>query len=166
MANAKDKYTAYREQIEQRLEGTKRAKIELNVKRDGGKISITAKAESVKGKDSDPEKEKPVLRLVLTEETVRYGGGNGIRYHHHVVRGFPGGTAGKALVDGKVEASEMILLEEVKKGIDEYIAQFEKTAPFPVDPPAVELKGLSVVAFVQDDADKSVWHAVSVEVPE
>ena len=39
--------------------------------------------------------------MALTEESIRYVGGNKLRYHHHVVRAFPGGTEGKDLTDGK-----------------------------------------------------------------
>lgn len=173
MGNSKAKYDQFVEAIQERLEGNKRAKITLSVKREGDKLSINAQAETAKAADDkkddkkeDAAKEKPVLRLVLTEETVRYVGSNGIRFHHQVVRGFPGGTDGKPLVDGKCEVSTMLALGEVKKGLDEYIEQFAKTRPFANDPPPVELKGLAIVAFVQDDQDKSVWHAHRVEVPE
>lgn len=173
MANSKSKYEQFRETIDDRLEGTKRAKIELNVKRDGQKLAITASAQAeaakpakAEDKKADEVNEKPALRLVLTEETVRYVGSNGVRFHHHVVRSFPGGVEGKPLADGKGEIAVTVDLTEVKASLDKYVADYAKTRPFANDPPPVELKHLSVVAFVQDDVDKSVWHAHQVEVPE
>jgi len=34
------------------------------------------------------------LRLVLVEESIRYVGGNKLRFHHQVVRALPGGVKG------------------------------------------------------------------------
>ena len=35
-----------------------------------------------------------MLRFALTEERIRYQGGNGLRYSHNVVRAMPGGPKG------------------------------------------------------------------------
>jgi len=41
---------------------------------------------------------------------------------------------------------------------------FKKERAFPNSLPEIALEDLSVVAFVQDDADKSILHAVAVPV--
>ena len=52
--------------------------------------------------------EKMMLRFVLAEERVRYTGGNGIRYHHMVVRSMPGGAKGFALTKKTAEQTVTI----------------------------------------------------------
>jgi hypothetical protein len=106
------------------------------------------------------------LRVVLTEESIRYVGGNRLRFHHHVVRAFPGGVQGKELVGGQCETELTIDLEEVRKAQEEYVETYTKEqGGFPNTPPAVGLEHISVVAFVQDDSDKSILYAVTAEIP-
>jgi hypothetical protein len=125
------------------------------------------------GKKDEDDKQEPAgapqlrLRLVLVQEEVHYVGGNRLRYHHHVVRGMPGGVEGKELVSGQAETSLVINLAEVREGLEKYLAEYPKAnRPFPVDLPELDLSKLSVVALVQDDADKAVLGAVQVAVPE
>jgi hypothetical protein len=172
MAAAEMKYGQYRKLIDGQLDGRKRAAIDLKATREGDSIRIVAEATAVKGEDADKGEEKagegskPRLRLVLTEESIRYVGGNGLRFHHHVVRALPGGADGKELTDGTCRQELSVDLNEVRAGIESYLSDFEKTRSFPNPLPGIGLEGLSVVAFVQDDADKQVWHAVQVPVGE
>ena len=73
------------------------------------------------------EKSKPVLRLALTEESIRYVGGNKLRFHHHVVRAFPGGTEGKDLNDGKGKVEVTLNLGDLKRNLETYLSDFAKT---------------------------------------
>ena len=104
MANSSRKYTEYRGIIDKSLEGTKGATIDLSATRAGDQLKIVASAKVTEksGEKSKGENEKPkrVLRLAVTEEVVRYVGGNKLRFHHHVVRALPGGADGKELKDG------------------------------------------------------------------
>ena len=52
----------------------------------------------------------------------------------------------------------------MKSDIEKYLSESAKTKRFPNPLPEIKLDKLSVVAFVQDDGDKSVIHAVSVPV--
>jgi hypothetical protein len=120
---------------------------------------------------SDKEKDdslKPQLklRLVLAQEVVRYAGGNKLRFHHHVVRGMPGGAEGKNLVDGRCAAQMTVDLDGIRAGLDRYLAEFAAEQEFPEPLPQLELSNLSVVALVQDDADKRVLDAALVPVAE
>ncbi len=47
-----------------------------------------------------------------------------------------------------------------------YLDDFAKGSGFPAALPKMDFKSLAVVAFVQDDADKRVLHAVQASVPE
>jgi hypothetical protein len=83
-----------------------------------------------------------------------------------VVRGFPGGVEGKELAAGEAKTEATIDLEEVRKGLTEYLDGYSKDSSFPAALPKIDFKGLAVVAFVQDDADKRILHAVQFSVPE
>ena len=122
------------------------------------------KAPDDSAKADAESKSKPRLRLVLTEEKVRYVGSNKLRYHHHVVRDFPGGIEGKDLSAGSGQLTVKLNLADLRRDIEEYLSDYTKMRPFPTALPEIALKDLSVVAFVQDDADKTILHAVSVPV--
>ena len=157
LEHAETKYQEYREAIEQRLEGRKRASIDLQVDRAGDKVQIRATAKADGGS-------KPRLRLALVEGAVRYVGGNKLRFHHHVVRALPGGAEGQPLEGGQAQADVTVDLEGLRTALGSEIDTFAQTRSFPGVLSPIRLEGLSVVAFVQDDADKSVWHARSAAV--
>lgn len=164
MARAEAKYDQYRKIIDEALEGRRGASINLSAKRTGDEVRINASAEI-----EDPAKDaKPRLRLALVEETVRYVGGNNLRFHHQVVRALPGGAAGKPLENGKGKVEQTVKLADLRKSLESYLAAYPgqpgTRGPFPKALPTIELRNLSVVAFVQDDADKNVLHAVSVSL--
>src|SRR5690606_18436553 len=130
------------------LAGKKQATFDVKANRSGQKIVITATAQAASLDEGKEEVKEPRLRLrlVLTEESIRYVGGNRLRFHHHVVRGFPGGVDGKELVAGQVTVEETIDLTELKKDLAEYLKQYAKDRPFPNPLPELQLKNLSVVA--------------------
>lgn len=167
MANAEANYKQYRSIIDPALEDKAQASIDLKVTRDGSKLSIAAKARrNTDGNNKDEGESSSLrLRIVLTEETVRYVGGNGIRFHHHVVRGFPGGVDGTPFTDNRATAELTVDLNDIRKSLQEYLDQAAQQNPFPKALPPIELEELSVVALVQDDSDHAILHAVSVPVP-
>ena len=180
MSGAEAKYGEYREVVNGQLDEAAAAKIELKVTRSGGKIIIQATAEPPAENNTDAAEEvgddaadgdvdaakKPDLRLrlALSEESIRYVGGNGLRFHHSVVRALPGGAEGIALKDGRAEVELTVDTQQIRQDIQQYLDDYP--AGFPRPTPKIALKDLSVVAFVQDDTDKTVLHAVRAEVPE
>src|SRR5262249_33552735 len=110
----------------------------------------------------------PRLRLALVEESVPYTGRNRLQSHHHVVRAMPGGVEGRALGGGKMRIEETIGLSK-GRGTQEVDLREDPTSTesrgaFPGPLPPVELKKLSVVAFVQDDSDRMVLDAIIIPV--
>jgi hypothetical protein len=167
MHEAEDKFKEYRGLIDRQLDSAKGASINLKATRSGDKVKISAEATvpaSAKGKDGEEAKARPRLRLVLTERAVRYIGNNKLRIHHHVVRGFPGGVEGKELSAGETRLQLELSLADVRRGIEDYLSSILKAAPFLPPTPPIAMEDLSVVAFVQDDATRSILHAVSVPV--
>lgn len=180
MQASEHKFREYRDIIDSQLEATREAQVEVSATRQGDQIEITVQAtvtrkpESTEAKNDKAESKKtgnakngsfkPRLRLALTEESIRYVGSNKLRYHHHVVRDFPGGLEGKDLSSGSGQLTVKLNLADLRRDIEECLSSTAKLRPFPYALPEVSLKDLSVVAFVQDDADKSILHAVSVPV--
>lgn len=158
---AQEKYNAYRAVIESLLETTAPAKIKAAVQRKGDKLDITAEV-------SDLEKpgEKVRLRLALVEEQIRYTGGNQLRFHHRVVRALPGGAAGLALTGKTGKQQVSVDLGELRKTLNTYLDDYSKQRPFSNPSRPMDFKKLSVVAFVQNDANKEILQATEVAVPE
>ncbi|HVX60650.1 MAG TPA: hypothetical protein VHC19_08610, partial [Pirellulales bacterium] len=168
-------YREYRRRVEAQLRGKNSAAVELNVERAANTLSIVSSAKTVMNPASSPSsasdakgEPKLRLRLALTEQLVRYAGGNGVRLNHHVVRDFPGGLEGQELVDGRAKVELALELDDVRRDLNDYR---EKQAVFwalvcPSPIPSVELKHLTIIAFVQDDTTKQVLHAVQVRMPE
>ena len=158
--HAKAKYTEYRGVVDPLLEKPAPVKLEATAVRKGDNIHITATASGV-----DNPGEKVRLRLALIEEWVRYRGGNGLSYHHHIVRDLPGGAEGLALTKetGKVEAT--VDLDALRTKLATYLEEFAKNeGPFPSSSWPLSLRDLRVVAFVQNDDTQEVLQAVEVAV--
>jgi hypothetical protein len=97
---------------------------------------------------------------------VRYQGGNGIRYHHCVVRALPGGAKGFALTKAQSEHTADVNLDKLRTDINAYLDEAAKEDEFPNSDRPLVLKNLRVVAFIQDDATSEVIQAAQVEVEE
>ncbi len=162
MSASKAKYDQYRAIIEPILYNKKQADITLDVGRAGDDVvRIAASARIPEGTDA----KKPVLRLFLVERTIRYPGGNKVRFHHNVVRYMPGGANGYPMADGEVDVTEEVSIEAVRDELNKYLQQARQRMQFRHGLPPLELDDLAVVAIVQDDETKEVLHAVWAEVP-
>lgn len=167
---AEGKFRQFSQVIEGAAKAPSRAEIDLKVDRDGDAIKISAKASLSGPAEGDAGRvggSQPKLRLALVEEEVRYVGGNNLRFHHHVVRSMPGGVAGKTIRNGKGQSEETVKLSELRQSLETYLNDYVKQGRnFPKALPPIDLKKLKVVAFVQDDTDKTVLNATMVDVPE
>jgi len=161
---AKVKYQTYRESIEELLEKPAAVKLTLSATAAGPVITV-------KGTVADLEKpgEKVTLRFVVAEERVRYAGGNGVRYHHAVVRAIPGGVKGFPLTAKTAEKTVTVNVADLRaaqnKYLDEFTAEMEKAGndiAFPDRPLA--LKNLKIVAFVQNDETNEVLQAAQIDL--
>ncbi|MFO0810498.1 MAG: hypothetical protein U0746_17875 [Gemmataceae bacterium] len=135
------------------------ARIKAEAKRTGEVVAVKATV----GVSRPGEKVR--LRLALVEDIVRYRGSNGIRFHPSVVRGFIGGDEGIPMTKTSNEVSQTIDLAVVRKTLNALLDMRQKANPdtsIAIRPMA--LKGLSVVAFVQDDTTREVLQALRVEV--
>jgi hypothetical protein len=160
IANAQKKHEAYREVIEPLVEEQASVKLTAKAQRDGDKIDIFVKVSGL----GDPGSDKK-LRILLTEETVRFAGSNKIRFHHNVVRAFPGGVAGKSLTEAASKHSASIDLGGLRRQLTKYLDDYQANIrPFFNPARPLDFNHLRVIAIVQDDSTREILQAVQVEV--
>ncbi|MBN9122425.1 MAG: hypothetical protein J0I06_25330, partial [Planctomycetes bacterium] len=155
-------YKQFRGAIDDLLEKPAAVKLALAVSK-GEKGGFSAKATV---SDLGAPGEKVMLRFALVEERIRYAGGNGLRYHHMVVRAMPGGAKGFALTKKDHEQTVTIDPDAVRADLTKYLDDFAATrSPFPRAERPLALRNLKLVALVQNDANKEILHAVQVDLP-
>ncbi|VTR98794.1 Hypothetical conserved protein OS=uncultured planctomycete GN=HGMM_F48A06C21 PE=4 SV=1 [Gemmata massiliana] len=160
-ADSEKFYKQFRTTLDELLEKPTGVKLSLAISK-GEKGSFSAKATVA---DLEAPGDKVMLRFVLAEERVRYTGGNGLRYHHMVVRAMPGGTKGVALTKKTHEQTVTIDPDAVKSALTKYLDDFTKAeGPFPRTDRPLALRNLKLVALVQNDATKEILHAVQVDL--
>ncbi len=128
------------------------------------KASVNGETLSISAAASAPEKpaDSVRLRIVIAESEVDYSARNGIRIHEMVVREMPGGAAGIAPVEGQFTLQQEIPLVELRDRLNTGLTAAERQLSLEYgqkvtfrDRP-LDLRRLSVVAFLQDDTTREV----------
>jgi hypothetical protein len=162
MANAQSKFMAYREIIDPLLDTPATCDIKASAKRVGDKIQITTDVSGLQKSGPDLK-----LRLVLVEENIRFIGSNKLRFHHQVVRALPGGVEGAPVMGPAFSAKNEVDLGDLRKELTSYLDNYASTKrAFPQPERPLDMHGLRVIAFVQDDATHEILQAVQVNVAE
>jgi tetratricopeptide (TPR) repeat protein len=137
----------------------------LVLKKEGDTVTAQGEVELTSGTVKQFERVK--LRVALVEEVVHYTGGNGIHFHHLVVRKMLGPPEGLALqkAPGRTGFSESVKLADLQTGLKNYLEDFEKTRGFqwPEKLHSVDSKQLALVAFLQNDETKEVMQSFFVK---
>jgi hypothetical protein len=162
MGQAEGKFKAYKGVLDPLLEAEAPLSITGKATRQGDTVGIAVDVAGAKGSAD----KKLRLRIALVEETVKYVGGNGLRFHHHVVRAMPGGAEGAAITEEKLAKKTEINLADLRKALAKYLDESAKEREFPTPDRPMDLRKLRVVAFVQDDATKEILQAVQLDVPD
>lgn len=157
---AKARYDTLRGRIEKALEAPAEAAITLRATRKKDEVEVTAEVSEL----ARPG-ERTRLHLLLVEGVIRYEGGNGQRLHHDVVRALLTPAGGVKLEKKEARHSVKVDLAELRKAILAHLAEQAKKDFYPPDRP-VELKGLKVVAVVQDGAHNRALQAAITDVKE
>jgi hypothetical protein len=159
MANAEKKYGQYSEKINELLEESTSIKLTGKATRSGDKVDIAVEYAGV------PTDGEAKLRLLLVEDTVKYVGGNKLRFHHSVVRAMPGGAAGKELTVKAGKQAASVDVSQVRAELTKYLDDFAANErPFPTAARPLEMAKLQVIALVQDDKTGEVLHAARFDV--
>jgi hypothetical protein len=162
MGAGEKKYGDYTKIINRLLEEPATLELSASAKQVNGKVQIQAQ---VKGLD-DAGKDKK-LRMVLLEESIRFVGGNKLRFHHQVVRAMAGGPDGFAVTTPNFSKTAEVNLVSLRKDWNLYLDDYAANKrAFPREARPLEFNGLRVIAFVQDDSTKEILQAVQVEVHE
>ncbi len=162
MANGEAKFKEYRKIIDKQLEEPTTIKLSGKVEAKGDRLSIKADVDGVKYPS-----EKIKLRLLLVEESIRYTGSNGIRFHHHVLRDIPGGIDGVPLKESNGSTTAEVNLAKLRTKLSDYLFDFERNkSAFPNPDRPLALKDLRVVAIVQNDENGEILQAAQLSVPE
>ncbi len=160
---AQDKYDQYNQLIQPLLEKPAKAHLQVTPKFADGKAFARVEWSNLAETGDNMR-----LRVVLVEPEIAYTGSNKVAHHHDVVRGFfgEGGVNGLALKDKTGRSVVTIDAAEVKKKVEEAVKNgAEGFGPYFGKPPAVELKDLRLVAFVQNDDTQEILQAVQVDLP-
>jgi hypothetical protein len=154
------KYKQYRGIIDELLEKPSAASVTVGASQLNDTITVQADVIKLAAPGENVK-----LRLLLVEETIRFVGGNRIRFHHQVVRAMPGGFEGKALTEKETRHTATIKLgdlrEELTKYLDTYAAE---QRPFPRADRPMAFKNLKVIALVQDDKTGEIFQAAQADV--
>jgi hypothetical protein len=159
MANAENKFRQYRAIIDPLREAKAEVTVIGSAKRTGDKVHVEVAVDGAK----EPG-EKVRLRFLVVEEKVKYVGGNGLRFHHKVVRAAPGGAAGMPLTGKDAKQAIDVDLAGIKKDLTKYLDGYAADRPFPNPDRPMDLAHLSVIALVQDDATGEILNAAEFEV--
>lgn len=103
---------------------------------------------------------------MVVEDTIKYVGGNKLRFHHHVVRAMPGGANGVAVKAGSMKHSATADVAAIRKDLVKYLDEYavkERPFPYPTIRP-LDMKDLKVIAIVQNDKTREILQAVQIEV--
>jgi hypothetical protein len=157
---AENKYTQYREIIDKLLEEPAQAAVGVEAGRHGDTITVRASVSGLKEPGADKR-----LRLLLVEESVRYAGGNRLRFHHDVVRAMPGGPDGFPLTEKESKHTATVNLDELRGELNQYLDKYAaEKRPFPRAARPMAMKQLKVIALVQDDKTGAILQAVVTDI--
>ncbi len=161
---AQRNFNVYKEAIESQLPTAIPAlSLSLTLTREGTVVTMSGAVELTD--DTDTPVVEPRLHLMLAETVVHYTGGNGIHFHHFVVRKIVSPPEGLALdaAKSRTEFAESVELTEVSASLSDYLDEYEQERDrltWIEKPYEVDRDQVVAVAFVQDDATKEVLQAV------
>jgi hypothetical protein len=160
IAKSEEAYAKYRETVDRLVEEPSRAKLAITADRHGDTLTVRATVGQVAGPGADKR-----LRLVLVEESIRFLGGNRLRFHHMVVRAMPGGAEGFKLTEAASRHTVSVHLGELREELTKYLdAYAAEKRPFPRPGRPMDFQGLKAIALVQDDKTGEILQAVQCDV--
>lgn len=164
-SNASSAYNNLSSIVEERAALPAGATIDLAATVEGHVLKIDANASGF---------EQPAdtlrLRIGIAENAIEFEAPNGIRVHEMVVREMPGGATGIAAVNGEFSFQQEIALVETRDRLVSFLDDIESRMsqnagqPFRFDKRPMDLRRLTVVAFLQDEATHEVLQTAVVPI--
>lgn len=158
MANSESKFKQYCKIIDPLLQKTSEIRLKGSVSRNEDKLDIAVEVKGVRAAD------ELKLRLLVVEDSIKYVGGNKVRFHHQVVRAMPGGVEGIAIREASLKHTATVDIAAIRKDLTSYLDKFAVKDPFPypkIRP--MEMKDLKVIALIQNDETGEILQAVQFE---
>jgi thiol-disulfide isomerase/thioredoxin len=149
--------------LEKRLELAPNGKVQVDASLDGSSVRVKATADAIK-----TESKEVTLQVALVEETLRYSGENGIRFHPMVVRGLGGPEEAGFKFDPAKPAPVEVTFDLTKIGealtkhLDDY--EKDKKITFSEKKAQIDRAKLGIVAFVQDEKSKEILQSIYVKL--
>jgi tetratricopeptide (TPR) repeat protein len=165
-------FADYKGKIEARVDKQPLASLTgFQVKVDGQTVTVSGQADlTPEGAD---KADKARLYVALVQETIRYTGANGIRFHNLVVRKLLGSPEGTVLQKPgtKTIFSEAVNVAALGDNLKAYLEKYEvdrsarlkSDFKFSAKLDRIDPKQLLAVAFVQDDQTKEILQATFVK---
>lgn len=165
-------FADYKGKIEARLDKPPLASLTgFQVKVDGQTVTVSGQADlTPEGAD---KADKARLHVALVQETIRYTGANGIRFHNLVVRKLLGSPEGTVLQKPgtKTAFSDTVNMATLGDNLKAYLEKYEADRSarlnsefkFSQKLDRIDPNQLLVVAFVQDDQTKEILQAAFVK---
>lgn len=163
-----NRFNVYKYAIGKNIDEEPGVFISGSAKRDGKIINVDVKVEKQTKDNPDVS-----LRLALVENQVDYTGSNGVSKHIYVVRDLDESIAEKRLefINGKEEASVVFDLNEIEKGLSDYLddpAKFPgwrfKEVSWRARTDKIDDNNLSVVAWIQNNENKKVLQSYFIDL--
>ncbi|MBL8724610.1 MAG: hypothetical protein JNK49_11215 [Planctomycetes bacterium] len=149
---APDLFRRYRELVDAELALAPVAAITGSARLAGTSAQVTARItpqdSSGKGSGTAADPKGWRAHILLVESLVAFPGGNGMLFHHEVVRGSFVPDAGVPV--GGEALAVALDLGDVQRELDEHVRSFESERVFLVRPVQLDPRRLAVVVFVQD----------------
>ncbi len=158
MANAENKYSEYSKIINPMLEKSTPVKVSGAVSRNGDKLDINVDVYGAEGNDDLK------LRLLVVEESIKYVGGNKLRFHHQVVRAMPGGVDGVVVNNKNFKHQVSADISKIRAELTKYLDDYAANRPFPNPNRPLDMKHLKVIALVQNDKTAEIIQACQFDV--
>ncbi len=169
---AKARFNLYAWSIESRMSATPEIAIDLSGIRAGTSIQVSGTV-SITGEGLQGN-EQLRLRIALAEKMIHHEGGNGITEHKMVVRKLIGGAEGFVIdtSEGTFEFSASVDVAELETDLLAYLTDWETEhsdrfrggSGFSARRHEIDVNQLVLVAFVQDDGNRSVLQARVIDL--
>jgi len=159
MALSEEKFKDFARIANELLEAKTEIAIAGTASKKDGTLTVNA---TVTGTSKDAS---PYVRVLLVEEEVHFPGGNGVRFHHQVLRsmfGKAGGWKASSLKDGKLEVS--LKLAELKESLAKTIDADENELGTKFAKKPLALEHLKVIVLVQKDESGEILQAAQFDV--
>ena len=169
---ARARFNLYAWSIESRMSATPEIAIDLSGRRAGSSIQVSGTV-SITGEGLQGN-EQLRLRVALAEKMIHHEGGNGITEHKMVVRRLIGGAEGFVIdtSEGTFEFSASVDVAELEADLHAYLTDWETEhsdrfrggSGFSAKRHEIDVNQLVLVAFVQDDSNRSVLQARVIDL--